>query len=139
MTETHADTDQQEMPKVLGGVVPYLTVEGASKAAEFYKQAFAAEEVFRQPEDENGRTMHIHLYIHGGSIMLCDAYPEYGQPLREHAGYTLTLAVEDVDGWWARAIGSGVEVTVPLERMFWGDRYGEVCDPFGVRWAIVGK
>ncbi|MEC9245048.1 MAG: glyoxalase/bleomycin resistance/extradiol dioxygenase family protein [Nitratireductor rhodophyticola] len=139
MSETHVVADEQEMPKTLGGVVPYLMVDGASKAAEFYRQAFAAEEVFRQPEDENGRTMHIHLYIHGGSLMLSDAYPEYGQELRDHAGYTLTLAVDDVDGWWARAVGAGMEVVMPLERMFWGDRYGQLRDPFGVTWAIVGK
>lgn len=139
MSETDHVADEQEMPEVLGGVVPYLIVDGASKAAEFYKQALAAKEVFRQPEDDNGRTMHIHLYVHGGSLMLCDAYPEYGQPLQEHAGYTLTLNVDDVDGWWARAVGAGMKVTMPLERMFWGDRYGQLVDPFGVAWAIVGK
>ncbi|WP_367718487.1 VOC family protein [Nitratireductor sp. GISD-1A_MAKvit] len=139
MSEAQTIADHQETPKVLGGVVPYLMVSGASKAAEFYTEAFGAEEVFRQPEDESGRTMHIHLYLHGGSLMLCDAYPEYGQSLQGHAGYTLTLSVEDVDGWWARAVGAGMQVKLPLERMFWGERYGQVQDPFGVTWAIVGK
>ena len=133
------ETAVQEMPPVLGGIVPYLMVGGASKAALFYEQAFAAREVYRQPSDDQGRTMHIHLHIHGGSVMLCDPYPEYGQPLQKHQGFTLTLAVDDVDGWWARAIGAGVEIVMPLEKMFWGDRYGEVRDPFGVKWAIVGK
>lgn len=140
MSETSVSVEEhQELPKVLGGVAPYLMVDGASRAAAFYEQAFAATEIHRHPEDETGRTMHIHLLIHGGSIMLSDAYPEYGQALREHSGYTLTLAVEDVDGWWSRAIGAGVEVVMPLERMFWGDRYGQIRDPFGVSWAITGK
>ncbi|MCR4267879.1 glyoxalase/bleomycin resistance/extradiol dioxygenase family protein [Nitratireductor sp. ZSWI3] len=135
---SNVETITEEKPEVLGGVVPYLMIDGAVKAAEFYKEAFAAEEVARHPVDDQGRTMHIHLYIHGGSLMLSDPYPEYGCPAEKHQGYSLTLAVDDVDGWWARAIGAGVKVVVPLEKMFWGDRYGEVRDPFGVKWAIVG-
>lgn len=138
MSQMQADT--LEMPQVKGGVVPYLMVDGASRAARFYEEAFGAREVFRQPEDDQGRTMHIHLYIHEASIMLCDPYPEYGQPAVTPQGFTLTLTLgEEVDSWWARAIGAGVEVLVPLEKAFWGDRYGEDRDPFGFRWAFVGK
>lgn len=139
MPDIDALIDDTEPPRPLGGVVPYLTVDGASRAARFYGEAFAAREVYRQPEDDQGRTMHIHLHVNGSSLMLCDAYPEYGRAAEKHGGYTLTLAVDDVDGWWARALGAGVGVIVPLERTFWGDRYGEVRDPFGVRWAIVGR
>ena len=123
-----------------GGVIAYLMVEGATKAAAFYEKAFGAKEVARVPPDEKGRTMYLHLYINDGSLMMSDPYPEYGRGAEEARGFTLTLCVEDVDLWWNRATRTdGIEVTVPLEKMFWGDRYGELRDPFGVRWAIVGK
>lgn len=124
------------MPKALGGLVPYVTVEGTRKAAEFYKQAFGAEEVFSYPPDEQGRTMHLHLYINGSSLMLCDPYPEYGHGYKGQEGYVLQLIVDDIDVWWDRAVKAGAEVVVPVERMFWGDRWGQLRDPFGVLWGV---
>jgi len=126
------------LPVVRGGVAPYLMVDGACRAAEFYKKAFAAQEVHRHPPDESGRTMHVHLYVNGGSIMLSDPYPDYGHPWKPPQGFTLHLQVEDVDEWWARAVEAGAEITLPVQRMFWGDRYGELRDPFGVAWSIGG-
>jgi PhnB protein len=123
-------------PEVLGGVVPYLAVGGAVEAAEFYKRAFGAEEVARHPVDEKGRTMHIHLYINGGSVMLSDPYPEHGHPLQTPQAFTLHLQVDDVDAWWRRAVEAGAEVTLPLQEMFWGARYGQLRDPFGVLWSM---
>jgi PhnB protein len=123
-------------PNVLGGVVPYLAVGGAVEAAEFYKRAFGAEEVARQPVDEKGRTLHIHLYINGGSVMLCDPYPEHGHPLQTPQPFTLHLQVDDVDKWWGRAVDAGAEIQLPLQDMFWGARYGQVRDRFGVTWSI---
>jgi PhnB protein len=87
-------------------------VDGAAKAAEFYKRAFGAEEVRRHPPDDKGRTMHIHLYVNGGSLMLSDSYPEHGHPWKEPQGFTLHLQVNDVDRWWDRAIKAGAEVRV---------------------------
>jgi uncharacterized glyoxalase superfamily protein PhnB len=123
-------------PEVLGGVVPYLTVEGAAKAAAFYANAFGAFEVARQPVDGQGRTMHIHLHLNGGSVMLSDAYPEHGHPLKTPQGFMLHLQVEDVDAWWDRAVAAGAEIVLPLQLMFWGDRYGQLRDPFGVLWSL---
>ncbi|HJZ31190.1 MAG TPA: VOC family protein [Hyphomicrobiaceae bacterium] len=125
-----------KQPDVLGGIVPYLLLDGASKAAEFYGRAFGAREVFRHPNDDKGRTMHIHLYINGGSLMLSDAYPEHGHPHKPAQGYTLHLKVDDVDSWWQRAVDAGAEVVLPLQKMFWGDRYGQLKDPFGVLWSM---
>ena len=122
-----------------GGVIAYLMLEGATRAAALYEQAFGAKEVARHPVDERGRTMHLHLYINGGSLMLSDEYPEYGRRAEAAGGFTLTLCVDDVDSWWSRACAAeGMEITMPLEKMFWGDRFGELRDPYGVRWAIVG-
>jgi uncharacterized glyoxalase superfamily protein PhnB len=136
--KTAGPTEQQTNPPTLGGVVPYLSVDGASRAAEFYKQAFGAEEVARHPVDDEERTMHIHLHINGGSLMLSDPYPEHGHPLKAPQAFNLLLAVEDVDAWWSRAVGAGAEIVMPLQVMFWGDRYGQLRDPFGVLWSIDG-
>src|SRR5690606_39538164 len=72
---------QQEAAPVKGGIVAYLQIDGAMKAAEFYKQAFGAVLAGAHPPDEQGRTMHVHVYINGSSLMLSDAYPDYGYPL----------------------------------------------------------
>ena len=133
MAETRATP-----PQVKGGVVPYLTVDGAIKAAEFYKKAFAAEAASIHPPDEKGRTMHAHLYINGSSVMLSDAYPEHGHPLRAPASFNLTLQVGDTDSWFNRAVDAGCTAVLPVQDMFWGDRYGQLKDPFGVLWAING-
>ncbi len=99
---------QPPMPAVLGGVVAYLSVDGAAKAAEFHQRALGAEEVFRYPVDEKGRTMHIHLYINGGSVMLSDAYPEHGHPWQAPQGFSLMLPVKDnIDARFQRAIDAG--------------------------------
>ena len=123
--------------EVLGGVTPYLEVDGAAKAADFYIRAFGAKEVGRAPPDEKGRFMHIHLYVNGGSLMLCDPFPEHGHPAVKPQGYTLHLQVDDVDPVWKRAVEAGTEVVVPVQRMFWGHRYGVVRDPFGVSWSVA--
>ena len=124
------------LPAVRGGVAPYLMVAGAAKAADFYKRAFGAEEAFRYPPDDKGRTMHIHLYINGGSVMLSDFYPEHGHAEQAPQAFNLGLAVKDVDASWKRAVDAGCEIVMPLEKQFWGDRYGQVRDPFGVTWAL---
>ena len=126
----------QAMPEVRGGVVAYLQVGGAAKAAEFYQRAFGATEVGRHPLDEKGRTMHIHLHINGSSLMLCDAYPEHGHPLQAPQAFNLTLQVKGIDAWWARAIAAGATSVLPVQEMFWGDRYGQLRDPFGVMWSL---
>jgi uncharacterized glyoxalase superfamily protein PhnB len=123
-------------PAVRGGVAPYLMVDGAAKAADFYRRAFGAEEAYRHPLDEKGRTMHVHLYINGGSVMLSDFYPEYGHAQQAPQAFNLGLPVKDVDAWWKRAVDAGCEIAMPLEKQFWGDRYGQVRDPFGVTWAL---
>jgi uncharacterized glyoxalase superfamily protein PhnB len=121
---------------VKGGVVAYLQVDGALKAAEFYRRAFGAEVATAHPADDNGRTMHVHLHINGSSVMLGDPYPEHGFPLEKAQGFNLTLIVDDIEAWWRRAIEAGATAVMPPADMFWGDRYGQVRDPFGVLWAM---
>ena len=90
----------------------------------------------RHPVDEKGRTAHIHLYVNGSSLMLGDAYPEYGHPLQAPQAFNLTLQVDDIDKWWERAVAAGAAVVMPIQEMFWGARYGQLRDPFGVSWSI---
>jgi uncharacterized glyoxalase superfamily protein PhnB len=119
-----------------GGVVAYLTLDGALRAAEFYRNAFGAEIVASVPPDEKGRTMHVHLVVNGTSVMLSDAFPEYGHPLQAPQAFSLLLPVEDIAVWWNRAVVAGAEVVTPYQEMFWGDVYGQLRDPFGVIWAV---
>ena len=137
MADTASAQAAAPPPEVKGGVAPYLFIAGAAKAADFYKRAFHAKEVFRYPLDDKGRTMHIHLYINGGSVMLSDFYPEHGFAEKPAQAFNLHLQVSDVDAWWKRAVDAGAEITMPLQKQFWGDRYGQVRDPFGVTWSLA--
>ena len=132
--------DQTPIPPapVLGGLVAYLQVDGAHRAAEFYGKAFGAKTVFAYPPDEKGRTMHVHLHVNGSSLMLLDAFPEHGHSHEKPQGYTMQLLLGsgDIEAWWKRAVEAGCEVVVPLEVMFWGDRWGQLRDPFGIAWAM---
>ena len=123
-------------PPTHGGVVAYLQVDGATRAAEFYSRAFGAEVAAAHPVDDKGRTMHVHLYLNGSSLMMSDAYPEHGHPLQNPQAFSLMLPVDDIDHWWKRAIEAGCESVMPVADMFWGDRYGQLRDPFGVLWAM---
>ena len=142
-----ADTATAELPSaptsapeqtVVGGVVPYLNVSDASGAAEFYRRAFGAEEVARTPAPDGKRLVHCHLRINGGTLMLSDAFPEHGYPVQTPQAFTLHLQVADVQALWDRATAAGAEVITPLDVMFWGDRYGQLRDPFGVAWSMGG-
>lgn len=129
-----------EQPKipVKGGIVAYLCVEGALKAADFYKKAFAAELAHVYPPDEQGRTMHAHLYINDASLMLSDPYPEHNCGYVPAAGFSLMFPVADVDAWFNRAVKAGCTTNMPPADMFWGDRYAQCKDPYGITWAFVG-
>jgi PhnB protein len=114
-------------------------VRGAAEAAEFYKRAFGAEELMRTAAKDGKRVMHCHLKINGADVMMSDEFPEYGASLGEGPnGVTLHLQVNDADEWWQRALDAGATVVMPIAEQFWGDRYGQVRDPFGHTWSIGG-
>lgn len=123
-----------------GGVTPHLTIaEGrAASAIAFYKDAFDAEEQMPPAlADDGKRILHAHLHINGASVMLNDDFPEHsGAPAGVPAGVTLHLQVDDADVWFDRAVDAGAMVRMPIADQFWGDRYGQVQDPFGHRWSI---
>ncbi|WP_269713688.1 VOC family protein [Caulobacter sp. NIBR2454] len=118
------------------GLTPYLISADAAAQLAFYVRAFGAVEQLRHLAEDGKRFMHLHLLINDAPMMMCDAFPEYGHPAQAPAGFTLHLQVDDADAWWKRATEAGATVAMPLEDQFWGDRYGQVIDPFGVRWSI---
>lgn len=125
----------------MNGVTPHLTVLGgaAADALAFYKRAFGAEEAMPPMlADDGRRILHGHLRINDGSIMLADDFPEYcgGAASGAPASVALHLQVDDADRWYARAVEAGATPVMPLADMFWGDRYGQVRDPFGHTWSI---
>ncbi|HET9356339.1 MAG TPA: VOC family protein [Sphingomicrobium sp.] len=122
-----------------GGIVAHLTIRDgkAADAIAFYKQAFGATEAMApHMADDGKRIMHAHLLINGGHLMLNDDFPEYGEAAGQPASVTLHLQVADADASWNRAIAAGAVERFPLADQFWGDRYGQVEDPFGFRWSI---
>lgn len=122
----------------LKSLIPHLVVKGAAAAVEYYKAALGAEEVRRMPAPD-GRLMHAELRIGEATLMLCDDFPEHcGGVSRAPSGpspITLHLCVPDADAAIASAAQAGAAVTMPADDMFWGDRYGQVVDPFGHSWS----
>jgi PhnB protein len=117
-------------------VVPYLRVKGAAKAIEFYKKALGASEHYRMPGPDD-RVMHAELAIGGNVLYLSDEFPEMGGTTGAPNGaVTIHLNVPDVDTLWAQATGAGATPTMPLQNMFWGDRFGKFKDPFGHEWSV---
>lgn len=121
------------------GVAPHLTIpsRGGQAAIEFYVRAFGAEELIRHLAEDGERLMHAHLRINGGSVLLNDEFPEYGgEQDVVPKGVTVHLQVDDADEWWNRAMLAGAVPVFPLDDQFWGDRYGQLKDPFGHSWSI---
>ncbi len=120
-------------------VTPYLTVENAADAIEFYKRAFGAEETVRMGAPD-GSIGHAELQIGDSKVMLSDPFPQSTvRPPTERGGPTASvfLYVEDVDAAFKRAVDAGATVEMALEDMFWGDRFGTVTDPFGHVWSMA--
>jgi PhnB protein len=119
-------------------VIPYLTVDGAAEALDFYVSALGAVERARIP-GPGGKVMHAELAFGDGSVMVSDAFPEWGaNGPRAIGGTPVTIAiyVEDADATIARAAEAGATVISQPENQFWGDRSGTIEDPFGHRWHI---
>ncbi len=121
------------------GVYPYLTVKGGKAALEFYARAFGATEEFRAYGEDNERLMHARFRVNGAAILLSDDFPEFrgGAPAASPAGVTIHLEVDNADAWWERAVAAGATIAMPLADQFWGDRYGQLKDPFGHSWSIA--
>lgn len=115
----------------------HLTVERAAEYIDFLKQAFGAVELMRSPSAD-GRLLNASVRIVNSVIMLNDIFPEFGgTAYRSGTAVRLTLYLPDADAAWSKALAAGCKVLSPIRDQFWGDRYGEVEDPFGFVWAIA--
>ena len=127
------------IPDGMHSLTPHLVCRGAAAAIDFYGRAFGAIERFRLPAP-NGKIVHACVQIGDSQLFLVDEMPEHGahgpQALKG-TPVTIHLQVEDADAAFARAMRAGAMVTMPLADMFWGDRYGQVVDPFGHHWSIA--
>src|SRR5215218_4623430 len=120
-------------------ITPHLVVQGAERAAAFYRDAFGAEELSRIPTPD-GRLMSVQLRIGDGILHLADEFPEMGvlaPPSIGGPAGVLGLDVADRGGVFAQAVAAGAEVRQPLTDMFWGDLHGQLEDPVGHRWNIA--
>ncbi|MEP6874038.1 MAG: VOC family protein [Burkholderiales bacterium] len=127
------------IPDGMHSLTPHLICAGAAAAIEFYKAAFGAVEVVRMPGPD-GRLMHASVRIGDSALMLVDEMPEYGAlgpRSLKGSPVTIHLYVTDVDAAVAQAVAAGAKVTMPVADMFWGDRYGQLEDPFGHRWSVA--
>lgn len=126
------------IPEAYHTVTPYLIIEGAAEAIEFYKQAFGAKELFRFPAPE-GKIGHAELKIGDSPIMLADAYPDMGYNGPKSLGgspVSLMIYVENVDTIFNQAVQAGATVKEAVSDKFYGDRLGSLIDPFGHVWHI---
>jgi PhnB protein len=120
-------------------ITPHIVVQGAERAVAFYRDAFAAEEVSRIPVPD-GRLMSVQLRIGDGLLHIADEFPEMqvlAPPAIGGTPVVLALDVADAEAVFAQAVTAGAEIRQPLADMFWGDRHGQLEDPFGHRWNIA--
>jgi PhnB protein len=120
-------------------VIPYLSVEGASDAIQFYTEVFDAKERVRMGGPD-GKIGHAELEIGDGLIMLADTFPNMGAPSPKALGgtpVTVMVYVEDVDATFKRALKAGATEQRPVENQFYGDRAGSFTDPFGHTWFVA--
>jgi PhnB protein len=127
------------IPEGMHTVTPHLVCAGAGAAIDFYKKAFGATETSRMP-GPGGKLMHASIRIGDSAVMLVDEMPEWGSlgpKALKGSPVVIHLYVGDVDAFTARAVAAGAKVTMPVADMFWGDRYGQLEDPFGHRWSVA--
>ena len=129
----------KSIPEGYHSVTPYLIIDGATDAIEYYKKAFGAVELFRMPAP-GGKIGHAELKIGDSPIMLADEHPEMGYKSPQSWGGTpvsLMIYVEDVDTIFKQAISAGGKEQQAVKDQFYGDRSGTLTDPFGHVWTIA--
>ncbi len=126
-------------PEEFRGVTPHLVVPDAEAAIAFYVNAFGAD-VFHKAYGPDGRVWHVELLVAGGRLLLVEPYPETGIDVPgDRTSVMLHMYVPDVDAAYATALAAGAKSLMEPWDSFWGDRYCQVADPAGHRWAIATK
>ena len=125
----------------MSALTPHLVVRDAVRAAAWYASVFGAEERGRL-EVPGGKLMQLELWFGETQVMLADEFPELDVLSPLSIGGTATVlhfATHDADAVWQKALDGGAEVRQPLHDAFWGERYGQITDPFGHRWGIAQR
>jgi PhnB protein len=136
---------KQSIPPGHENLIPHLVCDPCSKAIEFYKKAFGAEEIHRMVEPGGGRIMHAAIRFGNCLVFLNDDFPEtcggksHTATALKGTPVTIHHYVENCDAAIKRAQDAGATVLMPAEDMFWGDRYGVVTDPFGHKWSFATR
>jgi PhnB protein len=129
----------EPIPEGYHTVTPYLAVDDAAEAIDYYTKAFGAEERVRM-ETPDGQVGHAELEIGDSLVMLSDPFPQASTKTPTELGGTsvsVFMYVEDVDAVVKQAVDAGATVTMEVADQFWGDRFGSVKDPFGHSWSIA--
>jgi PhnB protein len=129
----------EKVPEGYHTLTPYLAVENAADAIEYYKKAFGAEEKFRM-DAPGGKIGHAELQIGDSHVMLSDPFPQSSTKAPTEIGAatgSIFMYVEDVDAVVKQAVDAGATVTMEVADQFWGDRFGTITDPFGHIWSIA--
>jgi uncharacterized glyoxalase superfamily protein PhnB len=127
-------------PEGYQSVTPLIVFKDARKAIEFYKRAFGAQELFAMPGSDGKGIMHAELLIGTSHIMMGDECPEQSIKSAESIGgspVNFYIYHENVDAAFEKAVEAGAKVIMPVQEMFWGDRTGNVQDPFGYSWTLA--
>ena len=128
--------DVKPIPDGYHSLTPYLIIDGAAEAMEYYKNAFGAVELFRM--EHEGKIGHAEMRIGDSPLMLADEMPQYkGPKALGGTPVSLMIYVEDVDNVYPQAIAAGGTEIKPLQDQFYGDRSGTLSDPFGHMWTIA--
>jgi PhnB protein len=130
---------EKHCPEGLHTVTAHLVCAGAAEAIEFYRKAFNAQELARLPGPD-GKIVHAMIRIGDSMVMLVDEFPEmgsFGPNSLKGSPVTIHLYVENVDAFVSRAVEAGAKITMPVQDMFRGDRYGQLEDPFGHHWSAA--
>lgn len=128
-----------KVPAGMHTITPHLVVGDAPAAADWYTDILGAEERNRI-ELPGGKLMQVELWFGDSAVMLADEFPEAGVLSPFSVGGTATvlhLYTNDVNALWDRAVNAGAVVRQPLQDVFWGERYGQITDPFGHRWGLA--
>src|SRR5215467_9770227 len=129
------------IPPGFRSVTPYLAINGAGEAIEWYKKAFNAKEFTKERQNTpDGKVMHGRIQIGDSIVMMSDVFP--GSPHKDplelgNTPVTLHIYSKNVDDLWKQAVDAGAKVVSELDNMFWGERYGQLRDPFGHSWSIA--
>ncbi len=126
-------------PKGFSSVTPHLVIKDCANAIDFYKNALGAQEIY-QSKMPDGKVMHAMIQIGNSIIMLADEFPTMGAVGPNTLGGTSTtlhIYTDDANKLFNQAIKAGVTPVMPIADMFWGDRYGQIKNPYGHSWAIA--